>query len=142
MADKEIIDVSKCPFLDEWKHCNLCKEFAKIQNRHLLIEADLRCEEQPSELCYFKQLQSKTAECEKLEEKWSIGFQKFCDKDNKLQHYKQALDEIEGLAKNFCKNCGDSKDCNDGKEGCYYSLIPDLFNSISKAKEADNESYK
>lgn len=92
--------------------------------------------------CYYKQLNRKTAECEKLEEKWSIGFQKFCDKDNKLQHYKQALDEIEGLAKNFCKNCGDSKDCNDGKEGCYYSLIPDLFNSISKAKEADNESYK
>ena len=87
---------------------------------------------------HYKQcalLQRKEQECEKLEEKWSIGFQKFCDKDNKLQHYKQALDEIEGLAKNFCKNCGDSKDCNDGKEGCYYSLIPDLFNSISKAKD-------
>ena len=67
--------------------------------------------------CYYKQLNRKTAECEK---------------------YEQALDEIEGLAKNFCKNCGDSKDCNDGKEGCYYSLIPDLFNSISKAKDGKN----
>ncbi len=125
MADKEIIDVSKCPFLDEWKHCNLCKEFAKIQNRHLLIEADLRCEEQPSELCYFKQLQSKTAECEKLEEKWSIGFQKFCDKDNKLQHYKQALDEIEELASKWYENSIIK----------YYADYEEILNIISKAKD-------
>lgn len=163
MTDKEIIidgvDVSGCPFLDEWKHCNLCKEFAKIQNRHLLIEADLRCEEQPSELCYYKQLSRKTAECEELKAQLET-YSKMLDNSefkialtdvrtgerevwrklgNKAQRYEQALDDIEGLAKKFCKDCGDSKDCNDGKAGCYYSLIPDLFNIISKAKDGNNE---
>ena len=53
----------------------------------------------------FKQLQCKTAECEKLKEKWNIGFQKFCDKDNELQHYKQALD-----SKNVQTNSYDHND--------------------------------
>lgn len=127
MTDKEIkmVDVDKCKYRDSCSNFCLAERDAIGETRTICTGTN----------CYFKQFQRKKAECEKLEEKWSIGFQKFCDKDNKLQHYKQALDEIEGLAKNFCKNCGDSKDCNDGKEGCYYSLIPDLFNSISKAKD-------
>ena len=59
MTDKTIIDgvdVSGCVHLDEWKHCNICKELIKIvPDRHqCLIEEDLRCEYYSD--CYYKQL--------------------------------------------------------------------------------------
>lgn len=47
--------------------------------------------------------------------------------------YRKALDKIEGLIKNFCKDCSDYEDCNWDKEGCYYSLIPNLKDIINKA---------
>ena len=49
--------------------------------------------------------------------------------------YRKALEEIEGLVKNFCKDCDDYEDCNWEKEGCYYSLIPNLKDIINKAKD-------
>lgn len=60
MTDEIIIDgvdVSGCIHLDEWKHCNICKELIKtMPNRHqCLIEQDLRCEYYSD--CYYKQLQ-------------------------------------------------------------------------------------
>lgn len=50
------IDVSECIHLDEWKHCNICKELIKtIPDRHQCVtEQDLRCEYYSN--CYFKQL--------------------------------------------------------------------------------------
>ena len=52
----------------------------------------------------------------------------------KSDRYRKALEEIEGLVKNFCKDCDDYEDCNWEKEGCYYSLIPNLKDIINKAK--------
>lgn len=100
----------------------------------------------------IEQLELKNQECEELKkqcdehrsnaESYCRSYQNSCivngEMTDRALRYKQALDDIEGLAKKFCKDCGDSKDCNDGKEGCYYSLIPDLFNIISKAKENKN----
>ena len=60
---------------------------------------------------------------------------KFKCPDCKVDEYKKALEEIEGLVKNFCKDCDDYEDCNWDKEGCYYSLIPNLKDIINKAKE-------
>lgn len=50
------VDVSKCVHLDEWKHCNICKELIKtIPDRHqCLTEQDLRCKYYSN--CYYKQL--------------------------------------------------------------------------------------
>lgn len=45
--------------------------------------------------CFYKQLQRKTAECEKWKEKWNNGFQNFCDKDDELQAEKQKVEELE-----------------------------------------------
>ena len=90
----------------------------------------------------FKQLQCKTAECEKWKEKWNIGFQKFCDKDNKLQHYKQALDKIEKICKKSSKEWEAYKD-----ETCIFhcktrktdkaKLADKLLDVINKAKEKE-----
>ena len=55
-------------------------------------------------------------------------------KTPKELEYEKALEEIEGLVKNFCKDCDDYEDCNWEKEGCYYSLIPNLKDIINKAK--------
>lgn len=50
------VDVAGCVHLDEWKHCNICKELIKtIPDRHqCLTEQDLRCEYYSN--CYYKQL--------------------------------------------------------------------------------------
>ena len=134
MTDKQIIiGVNKCPFLDEWNHCTLCKEFAKIQDRHLLIEADLRCEEQPSELCYYKQLQqaknqiadlskmveSKEQECEQLKT-WFVDEQ--IDNDKLQQFYqdehcdnlklKKTLTEIKEIVEECYYKCNSMNNCN------------------------------
>lgn len=95
MTDKQIIiDVNKCPFLDEWNHCTLCKEFAKIQDRHLLIETDLRCEEQPSELCYYKQLKRKEQECEELKKELDKEHLLMLEKQDKATRYFLVLNGI------------------------------------------------
>lgn len=52
-----------------------------------------------------------------------------------INSYRKALEEIEGLVKNFCKDCDDSENCDCEKEGCYYSLIPNLKDIINKVKE-------
>lgn len=56
-----------------------------------------------------------------------------------IDHYRKALDKIEGLIKNFCKDCSDYETCNWDKEGCYYSLIPNLKDIINKVKDGNNE---
>ena len=83
-----------------------CISFNKCNGKNLCCYDDTREDKIPfanfcveNKDCYFKQLTRKTQECEELKEKWSIGFQKFCDKDNELQHYKQALDKIEKICK-------------------------------------------
>ena len=57
----------------------------------------------------------------------------------KSDRYRKALEEIEGLVKNFCKDCDDYEDCNWEKEGCYYSLIPNLKDIINKAKGEEDK---
>lgn len=60
------IDVSECVHLDEWKHCNICKELIKtIPDRHQCVtEQDLRCEYYSN--CYYKQLKRLQKENEDL----------------------------------------------------------------------------
>ena len=55
--------------------------------------------------------------------------------------YRKALKKIEGLIKNFCKDCSDYENCNWDKEGCYYSLIPNLKDIINKAKGGYNVGF-
>lgn len=104
----------------------------------------------------FRQLARKTQECEELKEKlYQIEdvvkpVNKQLPEDsiirqimlilndcNKLEPscYRKALKKIEGLVKNFCKDCGDYENCNWDKEGCYYSLIPNLKDIISNLKK-------
>lgn len=66
------IDVSECVHLDEWKHCNICKELIKtIPDRHqCLMEKDLRCEYYSD--CYFKQFKRLQQENEKLKNKNNV----------------------------------------------------------------------
>ena len=59
------------------------------------------------------------------------------DLGKNMLKYEQALEKIEGLVKNFCKDCDDYGDCNWDKEGCYYSLIPNLKDIINNAKEEE-----
>ena len=91
--------------------------------------------------CYFKQLARKTQECEELKSSNKILADLYTNVDaclqirtEKFDRYRKALEEIEGLVKNFCKDCGDYENCNWDKEGCYYSLIPNLKDIINKAK--------
>jgi hypothetical protein len=65
MTDKQIIidgiDVSGCKFIDEWKHCNICKE---LKDGHCLVVADIECKTYQD--CYYKQLKRKEQEYEEL----------------------------------------------------------------------------
>lgn len=101
MADKEIIihdvDVSGCKYA-----CNTA--FGKNGCKHPMMK-NIYCFKNPN--CYFKQLQRKTAECEK---------------------YEQALNEI----KEICLK--DVHTFADGTELRYDSL-DDILDIISKAKE-------
>ncbi len=81
-------------------------------------------------------------ECEELKkqletsEEWRIKAESLNEKlELRNTCYRKALEEIEGLVKNFCKDCDDYEDCNWEKEGCYYSLIPNLKDIINKAKD-------
>ena len=68
-------------------------------------------------------------------EEWRIKAESLNEKlELRNTCYRKALEEIEGLVKNFCKDCDDYEDCNWEKEGCYYSLIPNLKDIINKAK--------
>lgn len=81
-------------------------------------------------------------ECEELEKKLEFKDnenlnlnKKYRQEQYERRNYLKALEEIEGLIKNFCKDCNDYEDCNWDKEGCYYSLIPNLKDIINKAKK-------
>lgn len=151
MTDKEIIIDGKiigCPcYIDRPLHrydkgCLVQSQAFKEQQTE--EKPILRCDEIKN--CpikeNFKQLQCKTAECEKQKEKWNIGFQKFCDKDNELQHYKQALDEIEKICKKSSKEWETYKN-----ETCIFhcktretdkaKLADKILGVINKAKEKE-----
>ncbi len=69
---------------------------------------DFVTSEVQGDICYIinklkEHIKNKEQECEKWKEKWNIGFQKFCDKDDELQHYKQALDKIEKICNKSSK---------------------------------------
>lgn len=85
-----------------------------------LINITIKIKDQKAEEVedYSKALADKSKECEDL----NISFQKFCDKDNEIQRYKQALDEVEQLIKNMeadecvyndfdCSNCSEDNTC-------------------------------
>lgn len=119
------VDVSECFHYINNKEYTCRLNHTPFHYRH--------CEENPN--CYFKQLARKTQECELLSENLKI-------KEDEARHYlgegykyRNALEKIEGLVKNFCKDCNDYEDCNWDKEGCYYSLIPNLKDIINKVKE-------
>ena len=98
------------------------------------------CEDNPN--CMFKQHARKTAECEELQKKQDILIQGYIKRLKEWYNYKQALREVEELAKGFCKDCDDCKDCDWEKDGCYYSLIPELFTITAKVKDKNNEQAR
>ena len=131
------IDVSGCEFYVHYDYgrfshgCSLHKDMFGLP-----VYCDIAdcCED-----CYFKQLARKTQECEELKERLErteedLKYQCVDCMNIKSDRYRKALEEIEGLVKNFCKDCDDYEDCNWEKEGCYYSLIPNLKDIINKAK--------
>ena len=124
-------------------YCNICTDKVyKIEDTKFKIFGNcgqFLVEDKPT---YKEQLARKTAECEKQKEKWNIGFQKFCDKDNELQHYKQALDEIEKICKKSSKEWETYKN-----ETCIFhcktretdkaKLADKILGVINKAKEKE-----
>ena len=131
------VDVSKCEFYMHYDYgkfphgCSLHKDMFGLP-----VCCDIAdcCKD-----CYFKQLARKTQECEELKERLErteedLKYQCVDCMNIKSDRYRKALEEIEGLVKNFCKDCDDYEDCNWEKEGCYYSLIPNLKDIINKAK--------
>lgn len=110
MTDKEQIiidgvDVSEC------KHFCLETQIPEIPlagYSNICCEENIakECKDNPN--CYFKQLARKTAECKELKEqlktseKWRINAESLNEKlDIKNARYRKALEEIEGIAKNF-----------------------------------------
>lgn len=94
---------------------------------------------------FAEKLTEKEQECEELKEQDYKNLKIIHSNFNQIKslraentRYRKALEEIEGLVKNFCKDCGDYENCNWDKEGCYYSLIPNLKDIISKAKDGNN----
>ena len=102
MTDKEKIiidgvDVSKCYRYQ--KKTGYCKGAFKPEELPFCENFD----------CLFKQLARKTQECEKLKEEnqelrnslsGSLMF-RFTSQDKEVARYRKALEEIEGIAKNF-----------------------------------------
>ena len=63
--NKEIIinsvDVSGCKFIDEYRHCSICKELCE---GHCLVVEDIECK--TYEDCYYKQLKRLEQKLEKI----------------------------------------------------------------------------
>lgn len=147
MTDKEQviinnIDVSGCIELYSRWNKGLPREACALYRCDNPYDDDNRylCKYNPD--CLFKQLARKTQECEKLKEELrrtrhialnQTNNVNFYEKDN--DRYRKTLCKIEGLVKNFCKDCGDYENCNWDKEGCYYSLIPNLKDIINEVKK-------
>ena len=92
MTDKEIIiDGKACRYRTWDKDCALTGDNHGDNMKP--------CEFIDEKNCYYKQLKRKEQECEELNKNLIIGFKKFCDKDDKLQKYKQILDKVE----QYCK---------------------------------------
>lgn len=156
------VDVNKCGrhCSDNYNTPNMCYSDITRGYRH--------CNPKENQCDFYitsieDQLARKTQECEELKESvdkiknyvknqmfdvdcknWFDRFiytfedwkKSICEANDR---YRKALEEIEGLVKNFCKDCDDYEDCNWDKEGCYYSLIPNLKDIINKAKGSNNE---
>ena len=117
MENKKIyvdgVDVSKCEFYmhyDYGKFSHGCSLHKDMFGLPVCCDIADCCKD-----CYFKQLARKTQECERsrkrisdLEERiinHSNEVEEYCsrlaDKNKKCEKYEQALEEIEGIAKNF-----------------------------------------
>ncbi len=159
------VDVNKCErhCSDNYNTPNMCYSDITRGYRH--------CNPKENQCDFYitsieEQLARKTQECENLKESvdkiknyvknqmfdvdcknWFDRFiytfkdwkKSICEANDR---YRKALEEIEGLVKNFCKDCDDYEDCNWDKEGCYYSLIPNLKDIINNAKGNNNEANK
>ena len=107
------VDVSKCEFYmhyDYGKFSHGCSLHKDMFGLPVCCDIADCCKD-----CYFKQLARKTQECERsrkrisdLEERiinHSNEIEEYCsrlaDKNKKCEKYEQALEEIEGIAKNF-----------------------------------------
>lgn len=138
---KKSIRLTKEHCSDLQKIEKLQQECKKLKERATIAEDNFACEVQ-ARLYHQNEWLKFSKECEELKkqlktsEKWRINAENLNEKlDIKNTRYRKALEEIEGLVKNFCKDCGDYENCNWDKEGCYYSLIPNLKDIINKAKE-------
>jgi hypothetical protein len=139
--NKEIIinkvDISGCYFLNKGITNLLCTCPSEI---------DEECKYNPN--CYFKQLQRKTAECERLEAKLN----KYEKAGGALdegeawyglaQRYEQALNEIELSIINITSSCNK---CEDNKNGycigideCSSRCFKKLLDIIIKVKRGNN----
>lgn len=133
------------------KHNEDCKEFKQEINLRIEDYNKLSRDFYSGEYCntqYCEQLKRKEQECEELKKQheqykpfYELGAK--CTQlnevadglSNKCDKYKQALDEIEGLVKNFCEDCSEYERCDYEKDGCYYSILPRLKDIIKKVKE-------
>ena len=114
-----------CDVADCCKNCYY-KQLKRKEQECELMEIAISIKDQRNE-DYSKALADKSKECEKWKEKWNIGFQKFCDKDNELQHYKQALKEIKSIVSSTL-DCGEWIGQGDNK-------MENILDIINKAKE-------
>lgn len=126
------VDVSKCfHYVNNKEYsCNL--SHTPFHYRH--------CEENPN--CYFKQLQRKTTECEKLKNKLNEYERAggILDEGEAwyglAQRYKQALEEIEIYCNVIKQITCDFKDCNNKNDVEFIKMLLDIIN---KAKDGINE---
>lgn len=129
------VDVSKCEYYmgGTYGYCNACKD--DIDGASETPCKDYDC-------CYYKQLQRKTQECEKLKkelmssEKWRISAENALEKlDLKIGKLKSALEEIEGLAKSI----NDEFENDDIEQQLHYAqdISKQIQEIINKAKEQE-----
>lgn len=122
------IDVSECDHFREG-YCH--------PGTGVCYKCDTNC--QYAAFYLKEQLARKTQECEELKSESFTREELISLQEKDIDRYRKALEKIEGLVKNFCKDCDDYENCNWDKEGCYYSLIPNLKDIINKVKGEINE---
>lgn len=146
MTDKEQIivdgmDVGGCKYLNTFSDCDgyyyYCDLGDDIKNEYCEYYKD----------CYFKQLASKTQECEELKEEnqelrnslsGSLMF-RFTSQDKEVARYRKALEEIEKVINNILNSClgRNTVGCRPAHNVCG-DLIK-ILNIINKTKDGNNE---
>lgn len=144
MTDKEQImidgvDVSGCKCLHNVK---VITELAQPEDFEILCGATngaIKCEKWKD--CYFKQLTRKTQECEELKRKVELIMD--CP-DCKVDEYKKALEEIEGIIASYKEQCNIPNNCIDNRlcSTCFLGGANELGESIldiiNKAKDGND----